>query len=355
MTIHNDIKNRQGGRGFTLVELLVVIAIIGVLVALLLPAVQAAREAARRMQCQNNLKQIGLAALTYESAKKELPPGCVAVDDDENRWNVREGWAAVILPFLELGNVADQFDWSKSYKATMNIRVAQNYLNSFICPTDTFGNQLVVPQGENEAANIGGFAPSTYKAVSGVIDLTKSSNSPTWWDRRYGSNNPAILEDHPLLRGPLTATGPNYMLQPVRLQEITDGTSNTVMVGEYHTLTDTDVRKSVWGSGFRYHSKAHMVRGSLFRIPDLDQCSQLASQIYDDTGSFLCFRTFASLHAGGIINFVSCDGSVLAVSEDIDDEVYLNYGSIGGGLDNGPSTGSPPGPPPPPPPPPPVR
>ncbi|TWU22713.1 DUF1559 domain-containing protein [Bythopirellula polymerisocia] len=326
-------RSRCTSRGFTLVELLVVIAIIGVLVALLLPAVQAAREAARRMQCQNNLKQIGLAMLNYENTNGELPPGCRAVADDENRWNVREGWGAVILPYMELQTLADQFDWTKSYKAAVNTRAADTFVSSYLCPTDTFTDELIEPQGEADR-----FAPSSYKAVSGVIDLTRSSGTPAYWDRRYAQDSPAALNDHSLLRGPLTATGPNYILQPTKLKQITDGTSQTALAGEYHTTTLADARKSVWGSGWRYFSKGHFIRGSLFRIPDLEQCISLASQVYGSEGQFFCFRTFASMHSGGVMNFALCDGSVTTISEDVDDEVYLAYGTIGGGLDNGPST-----------------
>ena len=342
-----SLKNRRpSNNGFTLVELLVVIAIIGVLVALLLPAVQSAREAARRMQCLNNLKQITLAALNYESTKSELPPGCrVTGGSDENRWNVREGWAAVVLPYMEMQPLADGFDWTKSYKAGQNAQNAQFYVNTYTCPTDTFLDELVLPQGETTK-----FAPSTYKAVSGVVDFTKSSGIPTYWGRRYSANASTLLDDYSQLRGPLTATGPNYLLQPTKLSQITDGTSQTALVGEYHTTTFADVRKSVWGSGWRYHSKSHMIRGSLFRTPDLEQCIQLADQIYGAEGKFLCYRSFASLHAG-VMNFALCDGSVASLLEDVDDEVYLAYGTIAGGIDNGPTTGSGPEPPPPPPPP----
>ncbi|MEM8944452.1 MAG: DUF1559 domain-containing protein [Planctomycetota bacterium] len=346
MTHQVRCQKRRVASGFTLVELLVVIAIIGVLVALLLPAVQSAREAARRMQCQNNLKQIALAALNYESAKGELPPGCrVLAPHDENRWNVREGWAAVILPYMEQQALADGFDWSLSYKATVNAQNSQNYVNTYVCPTDTFTDELVLAQGEQTR-----FAPASYKAVAGVVDLTKSAGAATYWGRRYNSGGASVLDDFPQLRGPLVATGENYVLQPTRLSQITDGTSQTALVGEYHTTTFTDVRKSIWGSGWRYHSKSHMIRGSLFRTPDLEQCITLSSQIYGGEGQFLCFRTFASLHAGGVMNFALCDGSVTALLDGIDDEVYLAYGTIGGGLDNGPTNGSTPDAPPPPPP-----
>ncbi len=99
-------------RGFTLVELLVVIAIIGVLVALLLPAVQAAREAARRIQCTNNMKQLGLAVLNYESAKKELPPAYTV--------KPKHNYVAFILPYIEQGPLAGQYNLKKDWNDAGN-------------------------------------------------------------------------------------------------------------------------------------------------------------------------------------------------------------------------------------------
>ncbi|MCA9234420.1 MAG: DUF1559 domain-containing protein [Planctomycetales bacterium] len=339
-------RQNHGPRAFTLVELLVVIAIIGVLVALLLPAVQAAREAARRMQCQNNLKQIALAALNHESARGALPPGCVAYADDENRDNVGTGWAIEMLPYMEQGALYERYDFEgkKSYRTANNVSTSQTFLTTYICPTDEFASELVAPQGEPNRE----FAPSTYKAVSGVIDLTRTGGSPVYWDRYYGNATfQEKLSDFELLRGALPATGEGFVLHPTKISQITDGTSNTTLVGEYHTTTLADVRKSVYGAPWRYHSKGHMVRGSLFRTPDLQQCINLASQVYGAEGQFFCFRSFASLHAGGIINFALCDGSVTSLSEDIDDDVYLLYGSIAGGMNNGPTGGGSAPPPPP--------
>ncbi len=343
------VSLRRPHRGFTLVELLVVIAIIGILVALLLPAVQAAREAARRMQCTNNLKQMALAALNYENSYGELPPGEMARGDDENRWNVSTGWAIELLPFMENQPLYDQFDFTgtKSYKAPNNVQASQTFVDGFLCPTDTFTVELVQPQGET-----GQFAPTTYKAVSGVIDQTRTGGFPVYWDRRYGGQA-AInkLKDYSALRGPLPASGADYPLKPTKIAQITDGTSKTALVGEYHTLTSADIRKSVWGSSWRYHSKGHLMSGSLFRLPDLDQCVATSPAIYGNEGPFLCFRTFATAHAGGVMNFALCDGSVSGVNQDIGDDVFLLLGSIAGGLDNGPVNSSGPTPPPPPPPP----
>src|SRR5262245_15791655 len=120
---------------FTLVELLVVIAIIGILVALLLPAVQSAREAARRMQCGNNLKQLGLALLNYESSRGVFPFGCGGTSGGA-RYAQTGTWAAFILPQLEQQNLFDTFDFKRHMNDPANQKAVSTIVPGFICPSD---------------------------------------------------------------------------------------------------------------------------------------------------------------------------------------------------------------------------
>lgn len=119
--------------GFTLVELLVVIAIIGMLVALLLPAVQSARAAGRRTVCQNNLRQLGLAATLYETSQQVFPPGVTALDD--NLQNGLQSGFAYILPQLEQQNIFDIMDMSVPWKHPRNAQAIATRIDAFLCPS----------------------------------------------------------------------------------------------------------------------------------------------------------------------------------------------------------------------------
>ena len=218
-------------RAFTLVELLVVIAIIGVLVALLLPAIQAAREAARRMSCQNNLKQLGLACLTYESAKGHFPAGSTI---PENGFPAQGfSWHMLIMPYIEGASVSDQFTQRIEDYVARNGKQPDLYNRDFFgdlnelaieyyqCPSDD-PTELVDKYFKEMAA-------SNYAAVAGSA-ASRHANAPsgatgTKEDYQYHGS----LSDW---NGPVNYDGMFQMGSDTAFQEVIDGSSNTLLLGE---------------------------------------------------------------------------------------------------------------------------
>jgi prepilin-type N-terminal cleavage/methylation domain-containing protein/prepilin-type processing-associated H-X9-DG protein len=197
--------------GFTLVELLAVIAIIAVLIALLLPAVQKVREAANRMACANNLKNLGLALHHYENTHSRFPPGGVDRPFPEAGVTTRttHGWGTFILPFIEQESLASRYDWDKSHSALENQPVAETQLRIFQCPSAAEQDRFMT--FGTWAANGTRGACTDYAAVLGV--------SPELADM-------GLIDRVGLYEGVMPF---NRM---VRHSEITDGTSNTILVTE---------------------------------------------------------------------------------------------------------------------------
>ena len=207
---HQFPGSRRGG--FTLVELLVVIAIIGVLVALLLPAVQAAREAARRMQCTNNVKQIMLSMHHFHDTHLVLPPGAVRPNASTPvhdrfqipRTGVNHGWAPFLLPFMEQKPLADKYRWDLDWTNAGNVPVVEVHLKVFICPSTPEQKRYDVPRS----------SCSDY----GVLN-----------DINVGGLNPLGL----VLPGTNAASqGVMKVNELLRFAEIVDGTSNTFWLDE---------------------------------------------------------------------------------------------------------------------------
>ena len=198
-------------RAFTLVELLVVIAIIGVLVALLLPAVQSAREAARRMQCSNNVKQIMLSMHHFHDAYLVLPPGAVrgaTVTAPHARFNIpvniKHGWAPFILPFMEQKPLADKYRMDLDWTDAGNQAVVETHLKTFVCPSTPEQKRLDTPKA----------SASDYGILNGVD---------------AGGLNPLGLIDPGTNAASQGVMKVNELL---RFAEITDGTSNTFWLDE---------------------------------------------------------------------------------------------------------------------------
>jgi prepilin-type N-terminal cleavage/methylation domain-containing protein/prepilin-type processing-associated H-X9-DG protein len=209
---------------FTLVELLVVITIIGILISLLLPAVQAAREAARRMQCANNLRQLTLGVLSSENANGHLPPGVT--------WypSPCHGWALDALPYMEYANLIDKFDRTSHWWDEVNQPVVKQQLAVFRCPSTPTQNQMVNPiQGYDASGNSTKFS-DRYAAAADY-------GAPRGWaDTRYvAAFNPA---DSSRVSGAFIKTltkssgSKDSEWGPTQMSDIKDGASNTILLCE---------------------------------------------------------------------------------------------------------------------------
>jgi prepilin-type N-terminal cleavage/methylation domain-containing protein len=247
------MRRRYSGRGFTLVELLVVIAIIGILVALLLPAIQAAREAARRTKCNNNLKNIGLGLQNYHDTYKTFPMGAM---HSANRGDPTLGpsWQFGILPFMEQRNIYDKI--SNTIRAggiantgSLAKTFSANIMNTAITPANTRPLDKLVPDYMRCPSSplpvmtdaTGSIALPTYVGIAGGVDILRTDHSnyatlypqTNLWGapsttRNYLNRNGVLLGSGAIM----TSSGMLPVAQHKGMQNCTDGTSNTMIVGE---------------------------------------------------------------------------------------------------------------------------
>lgn len=333
--------------GFTLVELLVVIAIIGVLVALLLPAIQAAREAARRSQCMNNMKQIAISVQNYHDAKKSLPP-----------YRVMDGQQTLlglILPYLEQVQVADLWDNSRGcfYDQTWQARTA--IVDTFYCPSMNHDSRILSmpttgsPTSDGHAHARTDQAPeaagqgwqgsiSDYRSVGGstcrventdpqsmanlpwvTTDILESGNS--WHHLSDGATPPpnSDKEAGQVRLGGATGRSVIYFKPQTSLKSITDGTSMTLLAGEVGRTTaeathafNGDHFPGVFVGEFPLTNSGHDF---------CEKCDRPASEGGDNG--------FGSNHS--IVHFAMCDGSVQAINKDINTVVLDNLATRAGG------------------------
>ena len=294
--------DRRRSAAFTLVELLVVIAIIATLIGLLLPAVQSAREAGRRTQCRNNLKQVAIAHHLHHDARRRLPSGFARLNpSDADGW----AWPTRLLPYFEQSSVLATLESGTDRRfvsalSTPNIvSVMQQTLPTFVCPTD---------------------APPTLNAdrpmISGTGDVLVATSNLV--------GNLGTLNDSRLaLRGHDGALVVSSKDQGVRFQQVSDGLSKTFLVGERAS-------RSVGGSGRGW---AGVWCGATASRPDESSGTDNAMGVFGCTratlneGRVIFTSTgsapiigYTSLH-GGISQFAFCDGSVRAIDETIDSRV----------------------------------
>jgi prepilin-type N-terminal cleavage/methylation domain-containing protein/prepilin-type processing-associated H-X9-DG protein len=240
---------RRGG--FTLIELLVVIAIIGVLVGLLLPAVQSAREAARRAQCTNNLKQLGLALLNYESAIGAFPPAYVGdpravgsafgVDYPDGNINTLPGfaWGTLILPQMEQAPLYAAFNLGLPCWAPHNATAATTTLSLFLCPSVTDSQDPFAlhryTNGDSGGPNDGGeFSPRIVFGRSHYV--TNAGINQPWGRTTAYSYDFDVAEPIANSPRPHVIDGPFYRNSRIRVAQVRDGLSNTVFLGEKSSI-----------------------------------------------------------------------------------------------------------------------
>ncbi len=302
-------------RGFTLVELLVVIAIIGILVALLLPAVQSAREAARRLQCSNHLKQLSLAAHNHESAQKHLPScgwGWTWVGDPDRGFGKRQpgGWAYNLLPYCEQQNLYDMgkgITDATQKKAQVTI-VTQTSISYFNCPSRrpakpyTSLKGVFSPDNARNANSVPAHARSCY-AFNGGTELVNDGGGgdPTVYER--DQYNPAWQAN---------AAGISYLLSEVTFGDIKDGTTNTIMVAEKYVNPDH------YTDGTLPDDNTSMYQGHDWDVLRWGNASLMPMA---DRKGFSHNGAFGAVHSSGFFAAL-CDGSVRNISYSIDSNTF---------------------------------
>lgn len=349
----NQMERNNSKRAFTLVELLVVIAIIGVLVALLLPAVQSAREAARRSQCLSQLKQTALAALNYEESQGQLPRGTYNYIDSPNYtappYGQHDGltqgdssqqkfdrtcWFHDLLPYIEQQSLADAFlaymnekRGGGRWNTALTFPQSDTIVPTFSCPSDPLSPKVETFSGPS-AGSTGtqGFS-GNYVGCAGSFKLNELR--PTHPEFRLLRSNRVLSSKF--------ADGVMIAGTNIKLAQVTDGTSNTAMFSEILLVADTkghDIRG-------RYYNPTHGgVSFTTFESPnsalpdDLPWCSRNNDNFHapcSDIAQGSVYQVSARSFHAGIVNIARVDGSVDAVSEDIDRNVYAALGSRDGG------------------------
>jgi prepilin-type N-terminal cleavage/methylation domain-containing protein/prepilin-type processing-associated H-X9-DG protein len=317
---------------FTLVELLVVIAIIGILVVLLLPAIQAAREAARRSQCKNNLKQIGLGLHNFESSRHAFPPGFVSTpkgnvvnaEGTDRGW----GWGAYILPYLEESSLFQQIDFKTNIEANTSpnkeLRVAT--LQVFRCPSDSV--ELPIFNVTDATGNpITQLAFGNYVGVAGTYEVSVCPDG-VYSDLASAGKAECVYADR--------ANGVFYRNHQISIKQIADGTSHTIMVAERASRQSP---QTTWAGAVTNAVIPPKVATYDNEGPPVLVLTN-TGQARDNTGKSIPnprvpnndlghVEDSNSMHPQGV-NIMFCDASVQTINNDIDPDVWVALGTRAG-------------------------
>ena len=321
---------------FTLVELLVVIAIIGILIGLLLPAVQQVREAARRTSCKNNIRQLSLAMHNYESALGQFPPGYSYISGTEyaaqtgypvaggfeDANHLGHGWGAHILPYIEQNNLHDLVDFKLPGFDPVNLDAREFQISTFLCPTDSWSPKNFVVR-DDSSTPVERYAAASYCASWGPASgVAETPSDPS--------------DDINLDATPDASEGPFFRNSRTRFADVLDGTSSTLAIGERTNgpILDFD------GNPIGVPPHPNFENVWFAAIRDIDAPD-------DDHGHMVLFdaeygpnqargagtgadRGVSAPH-GGLAQFGFLDGSVHTISETIDITTYRALASIKGG------------------------
>ncbi len=319
---------------FTLVELLVVISIIGVMMALLLTAVQAAREAARRMQCQSHLKQLGLAAHLFESSMKRFPAGgwgyqWPGYSDIQSPAGQPGSWTYTLLPYLEqtalheLGKYGDpdarrQADLQQRFLTPVPIYNCPSRRSGQPIPFDPTCSGCSLPRGATEpmtasvrgdyAVNIGDGVPSLHELLGWPFPYPGAGD---------GEEATGMFNRREWYNPPDDWSGISWLRHSVRIRDISDGTGNTFLFGEKHVVRSAYQTGTDWGDneplygGFNNDNHRSTHPDWVYQRDHVNQMS---------------FGSFGSAHSSGA-NFVMVDGSVHHLAYSIDSELFRCLGN----------------------------
>jgi prepilin-type N-terminal cleavage/methylation domain-containing protein/prepilin-type processing-associated H-X9-DG protein len=317
------MRGRKRICGFTLVELLVVIAIIGILIALLLPAIQAAREAARRMQCANNFKQMGLGCLVHMDTQKIFPTGgwgWAWVGDADRGFEKRQpaGWTYNILPFIEMRSLHDlgkgETAAGKKSAATL---LARTPLEIWNCPTRratllyskaNWDGTFIAYNANNNPGNDNFASRLDYAACAGSPDTAGMYAGPNSFEQ--GDSLTYVWEDVSQMNGI------SFLRSRITAKQVTDGLSHTLMLGEKYL--NPDYYKNGLDGG-DCESAYTGWNNDNYRL------TGTACVFMRDRGGVSLWGSFGSAHSGSV-NFAFCDGSVHTINYDVDPVLFKYLG-----------------------------
>jgi len=313
-------------RAFTLVELLVVIAIIGILIGMLLPAVQQVREAARRTSCMNNARQLALASLNYESAHMEFPPGWDGWNHSAYPKLIRPftyrsapyrgnyyGWGFFTLPFMEQNNLYDQFainvTWGEDNVDANNNHYTGKTLPNFICPSD---NQPT--PGKNSIYTSDGL-----NLPNGVSNYVGNTGINGWNGHRLDSS---FGHHH----------GPMGMNTKVTFAQLSDGSSNTILFGERSSDAETgpaptNARGAIWIGSHRWQNNPDLSGPMPGRYSNMGRTGGIR---YVVNGDYRARSLTSSGHATGA-TVALCDGSAQFLSDNLSNTTLRNMSAMADG------------------------